>query len=76
MAAGRLARHNALNDIIHRALGSAGVPSVMEPRGLTSSDERRHDGLTMIPWSEERCPAWDVTVSDSLAPCGFSPTNV
>ena len=62
-----LARHNALNDIIHRALSNAGVPSVLEPRGLTSSDERRPDGLTMIPWSEGRCLAWDATVSDSLA---------
>ena len=67
LAVGRLARHNALNDIIHRALSSAGVPSVLEPRGLTSSDERRPDGLTMIPWSEGRCLAWDATVSDSLA---------
>ena len=68
MAVGRLARHNAINDIIHRALGSAGVPAVLEPRGLTSSDERRPDGLTMIPWSEGRCLAWDdATVSDSLA---------
>ena len=67
LAVGRLARHNAINDIIHRALGRAGVPAVLEPRGLTSSDERRPDGLTMIPWSEGRCLAWDATVSDSLA---------
>ena len=67
LAVGRLARHNAINDIIHRALGSAGVPAVLEPRGLTSSDERHPDGLTMIPWSEGRCLAWDATVADSLA---------
>ena len=67
LAAGRLACHNALNDIIHRAFGSAGVPSVLEPRGLTSSDERRPDGMTMIPWSDGRCLAWDATVSNSLA---------
>ena len=35
--AGRLARHSALNDIIHRALVTAGFLSVLEPRGLTSS---------------------------------------
>ena len=64
LAVGGLARHNAISDIIHRALGSAGVPAVLEPRGLTSSDERRPDGLTMIPWSERRCLTWDATVSD------------
>ena len=53
LAAGRLARHGALNDVIHRALGSAGVPSVLEPMGLTRSDDRRPDGVTMIPWSED-----------------------
>ena len=67
LAAGWLARHGALNDVIHRALGSAGVPSVLGPRGLTRSDDRRPDGVTMIPWSEGRCFAWDATVSDSLA---------
>ena len=49
LAVGRLARHNAINDIIHRALGRAGVPSVLEPRGLTSSDERRPDGPLSRP---------------------------
>ena len=67
LAVGRLARHGALNDVIHRALASAGVPSVLEPRELTRSDDRRPDGVTMIHWSKGRCLAWDATVVDSLA---------
>ena len=67
LAVGMLARHNAINDIIHRALGRAGIPSVLEPRGLTSSDEQRPDGLTMISWSEDHCLAWNATVSNGLA---------
>ena len=45
----------ALNEVIHRALGSAGssVRSRQEPRWLTSIRLiRRSDGVTMIPWSE------------------------
>ena len=63
LAVVRLDRHGALNDVIHRALGSAGVPLVLEPRGLTRSDDRCPDGVTMIPWSEGRCLAWDTTVA-------------
>ena len=66
LAVGRLVRHNAINDIIYRALGRAGVPSVLEPRGLKSSDDRRPHGLTMIPCSEGHCLGWDATVYDSL----------
>ena len=43
------------------------LAAVLEPRDWTSSDDRRPDELTMIPWSEGRCLAWDATVSDSLA---------
>ena len=64
-----------LNDIICRALASAGIPSVKEPVGLGSYVDEggvekglRPDGLTLIPWSSGRCLAWDATVSDTLAP--------
>ena len=65
LAVGRLAHHNAINDIIHRALVS--VPALMEPRGLTSTEERRPDGLTMIPWSEGRCLACGVRFTGRVA---------
>ncbi|KAJ8721909.1 hypothetical protein PYW08_004311 [Mythimna loreyi] len=36
---GRFPRHHALNDIIRRALVSANIPCVLEPPGLSRSDE-------------------------------------
>ena len=66
-AAGRLSRHNLLNDIIWRSLIKAGVPSVKEPSGLARSDGKRPDGLTQIPWDAGKCAVWDVTVTDTLA---------
>ena len=47
-ALGRSARHHALNDMIARALASAGTPVTKEPRGLLRSDGKRPDGLTLI----------------------------
>ena len=64
----RIQRHNSLNDIIHRALIRAGVPSIKEPPGLLRSDGKRPDGVTQIPWASGRCLVWDVTVVDTLAP--------
>ena len=46
-------------------MASAGIPSTLEPSGLSRSDGKRPDGLTSIPWAHSR---WDVTVPDSLAP--------
>ena len=66
-SAARIQRHNALNDIIHRSLITAGVPSSKEPSGLIRSDGKRPDGVTQIPWSSGKCLAWDVTVVDNLA---------
>lgn len=66
-APGRTARHQALNDIIARAFTSAGVPVMKEPTGLSLSDGRRPDGLTLIPWQKGKCLAWDVTAVTTLA---------
>ena len=67
MSAGRLQRHHVINDIICRALISADVPATREPRGLLRSDGRRHDSVTLIPWSAGRSLAWDATVADTWA---------
>ena len=47
--AGRYIRHHQLNDIIHRALTRASTPSVLESPGLSHTDGKRPDGLTLIP---------------------------
>ena len=67
LSAGRLPRHAALNDIIKRALLSAGVPSVLEPPGLDRGDGRRPDGLTTFPYAEGKCLVWDATCTDTFA---------
>jgi hypothetical protein len=67
LAPGRMARHGALNDLICRALSSAGIPSTKEPAGLLRSDGKRPDGLSLIPWQNGKPVTWDVTVIHPLA---------
>ena len=57
-----------LNDILHRALSSANIPSRLEPTGLDRADGKRPDGITMIPWSNGRLLVWDATCVDIFAP--------
>ena len=64
----RFHRHAALNDIILRSLSSAGIPACLEPSGLSRSDGKRPDGLTLVPWERGRPMIWDVTVPDTMAP--------
>ena len=66
-AQGRITRHQAVNDIIARAFVSAGVLVTKEPQGLTRSNGKRPDGLTLIPWSGGKAVAWDVTVASTCA---------
>ena len=37
----RLARHHSINDLIHRALIRANIPSIKEPKGLLRIDNKR-----------------------------------
>ena len=66
-ASGRIARHQALNDVVARAFVSAGIPVTKEPVGLTRQDDKRPDGLTLIPWQLRRPLTWDVTIAHTLA---------
>ena len=66
-APGRTVRHHVLNDIVWRALTSAGIPATKEPSGLTRRDGKRPDGLTLIPWQGGKPLTWDVTVISTLA---------
>ena len=65
---GRHHRHAALNDIIHRALTSAHIPSRLEPIGIYRSDGKRPDGITVVPWKRGRVLLWDATCPDTFAP--------
>ena len=67
-SASRLPRHNMINDIVCRALTSADIPSIKEPKGLLRSDAKRPDGLTLVSWSKGKMLTWDATVTDTLAP--------
>jgi len=60
-------RHQVLNDIIWRSLGSASIPVTKEPSGLIRQDGKRPDRLILIPWQGGKSLAWDVTVVSTLA---------
>jgi len=64
---GRTVRHHTLNDLIYRALVSANIPVNKEPVGLSRTDGKRPDGLTLIPWQSGKALVWDVTVSHTMA---------
>jgi len=56
-----------MNDIIFWSLSSAGIPTSMEPTGLTRLDGKRPDGLTLVPWKGGKPVTWDITVVSTLA---------
>ena len=66
-SAGRFSRHATLNFLIKQTLGSLDLPSMLEPRGVSRTDGKRPDGVTMIPWEIGKQLVWDVTVVDALA---------
>ena len=65
---GRHHRHAAVNDIIHRTLAAAKVPSRLEPSGLYRTDGKRPDGITVVPWKSGKLLVWDTTCPDTFAP--------
>ena len=67
-SARRFARHHNLNTLVKQALSSIKVPSILEPYGLTRTDGKRPDGITLAPWEEGKQLVWDVTCVDLLAP--------
>jgi len=63
----RTARHHALNELVARAFVSAGISVTKEPSGLSRSDGKRPDGMSLIPWQDGKPLCWDVTVICPLA---------
>ena len=73
---GRLARHHSINDLIHRALICANIPSIKEPKGLLRTDNTRPDGYTLIPWQAGRNLTWDVSIVNTVAASYIQTTSV
>ena len=65
--AGRMTRHHWINNLVWRAMSRVNIPSCKEPNGLSRSDGRRPDGMTLIPWKAGKALLWDVTIVNSLA---------
>ena len=75
-SAGRFSRHSSLNALIKQSLSFTHILSVLEPRHLYRTDQKRPDGLTLVPWAVGKQLLWDVTVVDSLAPCRINAGSV
>jgi hypothetical protein len=75
-SAGRHPRHGLLNDTVWRAMQRAQIPSTKEPVGLSRTDGKRPDGVSLIPWARGRCLTWDVTSPDTLAPSHLHVTSL
>ena len=74
-SAGRQQRHASVNDVIHRALHTAGMQAVLEPVGLAPDSSLRPDGVTLLPWSRGKPLVWDYTCPDTLAPSHITQTS-
>jgi len=61
-ALGKITRHQALNDVIACAFVAVDMPVTKERNGLSISNNKRPDDLTLLPWQEGKPLAWDVTV--------------
>ena len=66
-AKGTFPRHNQCNNVVVRALISAGTLAKDEPTNLCNQDSKRPDGITFTPWHEGKNLAWDFTCKDTLA---------
>ena len=49
-------------------MSSTHILSVLEPRHLYRTNQKRPDGSTLIPWAVAKQLLWDVTKVDSCAP--------
>ena len=62
----KLARHAVFNKLIHHALVRVIISSILKPAGLSRSDGKRPDGLTLVSWSTAKSIIGNVTVDDTL----------
>jgi hypothetical protein len=52
------------------------MPARKEPSGLSRTDGKRPDGITLLPWSSGKAVAWDVTVVDTVAESYLSRSSI
>ena len=71
---GRHPRHAAINDIICRALKSAGIPSILEPVGLDRGDGKKPDGISTFPFSHGKAICWDATCTNTFSESSINET--
>ena len=67
-SSGRHPRHSHINDLIKRACISGGTSAIREPQGISRTDGKRPDGMSMFPWKNGKLLLWDFTCVDTLAP--------
>ena len=48
-SASRSIRHQQINELVWRALRREDTPSIKEPSGLLPGEDKRPDGLTLVP---------------------------
>ena len=72
----RSACHSFLNDLIFYVLSGAGITSIKEPAGLSLSNGKRPDGLTLTPGQAGKNANWNVTIPDTLAMSYLNSTSV
>ena len=56
---GRFSRHSNLNALIKQILSSTHILFVFEPRHLYMTEQKRTDGLTLVPWAVGKQLLWD-----------------
>ena len=74
--AGRFSRNSNLNALIKQSSSSTHISSVLQSRRLYRADQKRPDGVTLVPWAVGKQLLSDVTVVDSLAPSRISAGSV
>ena len=55
-----------------KAFSKAGIPVSREPSGLIPGSSLSPDGCSIVPWSQGKFIAWDVTCPDTLAASSLS----
>ena len=62
--------------LIKRALGQAKVPALLEPPGLSRTDGKRPDGVTLVPWTHGKSAVWDIAVPNTFCPTHLTSTKL